>query len=120
MCFEYPLQRITENSTNYNEAYLRAQIFLPSTKTGSSPFTQSNATDVRLHFPKGKELKAWGTKTFLMVTDGDILSWKSGQTTNLLMLLYGNYANQSKYSIVAVKSTDDGKMSYSCNVSMSM
>ena len=66
-----------------------------------------------IHFPPDHVPASWGTNTFMMVADGNLIPLKSG---GLLMLLYGDYAsgetvsaNPAEYSIVAVISHDGGE-----------
>ena len=51
-------------------------------------------------------IKTWGTgSTRLMVSDGKIVPLRSG---GLMLIMYGTLANQTKYSMQALRSDDNG------------
>ena len=106
-CLEYATRKIGPNSTVNTQATLGAHVYaVPPAGAGSdAPFVQVSVRHSTLNFPASHAPKSWGPNTFLMVADGKIHALKSG---GLLLLLYGNYDTDSAYSIVAVKSVDDG------------
>ena len=60
-------------------------------------------------FPADKRLKSWGDNTWLMVTDGKIIHLPNPNGLHqeeLLLLLYGQFANSSKYTLVAVHTAE--------------
>lgn len=107
-CYEYPLRKLATNSSDNTHAQLGWQLFT-SSATAPGGFIQSAAGQASVTFPADKRLKSWGDNTFLMVTDGKITPFDlPNHQEGLLMLLYGQYANTSKYTLVAIQSLDEG------------
>ena len=107
-CFEYPLRKLATNSSDDTHAQLGWQLFTHSA-TAPGGFVQSAAGQAAVTFPADKRLQSWGDNTFVMVTDGKITPFDlPNHQEGLLMLLYGKYANTSKYTLVATQSLDQG------------
>tara|TARA_B110000208_G_scaffold179614_2_gene228584 strand:- start:5271 stop:6548 length:1278 start_codon:yes stop_codon:yes gene_type:complete len=108
-CYEYPLQKLATNSSDVTHARLGWQLYTAKTSAPGG-FVQTSAGEAPVTFPADKHLKSWGDNTFLMVTDGKVLSMPlpGVHQQERLLLLYGHYVNSSKYALVATHSTDEG------------
>ena len=108
-CYEYPLRKLATNSSDDTHARLGWQLYTASTSAPGG-FVQTSAGEAPMTFPADKHLKSWGDSTFLMVTDGKVLSMPlpGVHQQERLLLLYGHYVNSSKYTLVATHSTDEG------------
>ena len=108
-CLEYATRKLSPNSSVATSATLGLHVYtaVPSGVPGASgPVVQSSVRQARITFPEAHEPSSWGTNTFKMVSDGKVLPLPG--TSDLLMLLYGTYAGDTSYSIVATKSSDGG------------
>ena len=107
-CYEYPLCKLAPNSSDDTHAQLGWQHFTASA-TAPGGFVQDTVGQATVTFPADKRLKSWGDSTFKMVTDGKIIHLQPnpGQhREELLLLLYGQFTNTSKYTLVAVHTAD--------------